>query len=174
MLAPHEKYSVAAECTDGAEAVAAIRNKQLDVVFLDIRMPELDGFQVLDALNAGALPAIVFVTAFDDYLLKAFDVNALDYLLKPFDRARFENTLARIEALVASRDQRRISDEMREFLSRLPASAASQYADRFAVKSAGDIYFVRTEEIDWIDSAGNYIALHAAGRKHLVRESINS
>jgi len=174
MLEAHDNYEVFAECKDGTEAVAAIRRKNLDVVFLDVRMPELDGFQVLEALGSGPLPVIVFVTAFDDYALRAFDVSALDYLLKPFDRERFEKTLARVEAQLSSREERKISAEMREFLTGLSQTPSASYAERFAVRSSGDIYFVRTEDIDWIDSQGNYVALHARGRKHLVRDTIKS
>jgi len=174
MLDGHDNYEVVAECKDGAEAVAAIRKQNLDVVFLDVRMPELDGFQVLEALGSGRLPVIVFVTAFDDYALRAFDVSALDYLLKPFDRERFEKALARVETQLSSREERKISSELREFLGGLSQTPSASYAERFAVRSSGDIYFVRTEEIDWIDSQGNYVALHARGRKHLVRDTIKS
>jgi two-component system, LytTR family, response regulator len=174
MLDAHDNYEVVAECKDGREAVAAIRKKNLDVVFLDVQMPELDGFQVLEALGSGHLPVIVFVTAFDDYALRAFDVSALDYLLKPFDRERFEKTLARVEAQLSSREERKISAELSEFLSGLSPTPSASYAERFAVRSSGDIYFVRTADIDWIDSQGNYVALHAGGRKHLVRDTIKS
>jgi len=174
MLATHENYDVVAVCKDGAEAVSAIRKKTLDVLFLDVRMPELDGFQVLEALGSGAVPVIVFVTAFEDYALRAFEVSALDYLLKPFDRPRFEQTLARVEARLASGEERTMSAELRDFLHGLSASQPPQYSERFAVKANGDIYFVRAEDVDWIDSAGNYVALHAGGRKHLVRDTIKS
>jgi two-component system LytT family response regulator len=174
MLQAHENYVVVAECRNGAEAVAAIREKSLNVVFLDVRMPELDGFQVLEALGEGSLPVIVFVTAFDDYALRAFDVSALDYLLKPFDRERFEKTLSRVEAQLSSRQERKVSVELREFLAGLSQVASARYVERFAVRVSGDIYFVRTDDVDWIDSQGNYVALHAGGRKHLVRDTIKS
>lgn len=174
MLAPHQKYEVVAECDDGAAALAAIRSKNLDVLFLDVRMPELDGFQVLEALGAGPLPVIVFVTAFDDYALRAFDVSALDYLLKPFDRARFDKTLARVEAQLASSDARKVSTELREFLSGFATGQSTAYAERFSVKAAGDIYFVRAADIDWVDATGNYVTLHAGGRKHMIRETLKS
>jgi two-component system LytT family response regulator len=172
MLEPHDNYEIVAQCKDGAEAVAAMREERLDLVFLDVRMPELDGFQVLDALGGGPGPAIIFVTAFEDYALRAFEVSALDYLLKPFDRARFERTLSRFEEQFA-RGNLGISEELRHFLTTLGAGA-EPYAARFPIKSSGDIYFVRAEEIDWIDAAGNYTALHVAGRKHLIRETMKS
>jgi two-component system LytT family response regulator len=172
MLAPHSNYEIVAQCKDGAEAVAALRRERLDLVFLDVRMPELDGFQVLDALGGAHVPAIIFVTAFEDYAIRAFDVSALDYLLKPFDRARFEKTLARFEEQF-ERGRAGISEDLRRFLTSLGAGTEA-YASRFPIKSAGDIYFVRAEEIDWIDAAGNYTALHVAGRKHLIRETMKS
>ena len=171
MLEPHDRYQIVAQCKDGAEAVAAIRKERLDLVFLDVRMPELDGFEVLEALDGGPAPAIIFVTAFEDYALRAFEVSALDYLLKPFDRARFEKTLARFEEQF-QRGQPGVSEELRRFLTTL--GDRTEYAARFPIKSSGDIYFVRAEEIDWIDAAGNYTALHVAGRKHLVRETMKS
>lgn len=172
MLEARDNYQIVAQCKDGAEAVAAIRKERLDLVFLDVRMPELDGFQVLDALGGGPAPAIIFVTAFEDYALRAFEVSALDYLLKPFDRARFEKTLARVEEQFR-RGKFGISEELRQFLGTLTAGGES-FATRFPIKSAGDIYFVRVDEIDWIDAAGNYTALHVGGRKHLIRETMKS
>ena len=172
MLSAHENYQIVAQCKDGAEAVAAIRRERLDLVFLDVRMPELDGFQVLDALGGGPTPAVIFVTAFEDYALRAFEVSALDYLLKPFDRARFEKTLAKFEEQF-QRGQPGVTEELRNFLSSLGARTDG-YVSRFPIKSSGDIYFVRTDDIDWIDAEGNYTALHAGGRKHLIRETMKS
>ena len=173
LLEGRKNYEIVAECRNGAEAAAAIRNDRLDLFFLDVRMPELDGFQVLEALGSGPAPTIIFVTAFDDYALRAFEVSALDYLLKPFDRARFEKTLARFEDQW-EKGRSGITEELREFLNGLGAGQTTAYAVRFPVKSGGDIYFVRAEDIDWIDSAGNYTALHAGGRKHLIRETMKS
>ena len=172
MLESRDDYEVVAHCKDGAETVAAIRKERLDLVFLDVRMPELDGFQVLEAVGGGPGPAIIFVTAFEDYALRAFEVSALDYLLKPFDRTRFEKTLARFEEQL-HRGRFGISEELRQFLATLGASN-NGYVSRFPVKSAGDIYFIRAEEIDWIDAAGNYTALHVGGKKHLIRETMKS
>ena len=172
LLAEKSNYEIVAQAKNGAEAVDAIRNERLDLLFLDVRMPELDGFQVLEALGSGQTPAIIFVTAFEDYALRAFEVSALDYLLKPFDRARFEKTLGRFEEQW-QKGEAGISKELRLFLSGLTASQPA-FTERFPVKSGGGIYFVRAEEIDWIDSAGNYTALHAGGRKHLIRETLKS
>jgi len=174
MLAGRERYSLVAECNDGAEALAVLKDQDIDLLFLDVQMPGLDGFQILESLGAAPLPMIVFVTAFDDYALRAFDVSALDYLLKPFDRDRFEKTLARVEERLAARHQGGISVELREFLTTLSTSAAPSHVSRFPVRANGEIYFVRAEDVDWIDAEGNYVALHAAGRRHLVRDTIKS
>ena len=137
-------------------------------------MPGLDGFQIVDSLGGAPLPIIVFVTAFNDYALRAFDVSALDYLLKPFDRERFEKTLVRVEERLTARQRGDMSAELREFLGTLSTPAAPNHVSRFSVRANGEIYFVRAEDVDWIDAEGNYVALHAAGRRHLVRDTIKS
>jgi two-component system LytT family response regulator len=174
MLEGRERYAVVAECNDGAEALAALTEHDIDLLFLDVQMPGLDGFQILESLGTAALPIVVFVTAFNDYALRAFDVSALDYLLKPFDRERFEKTLARVEERVAVRERGEVSVELREFLGTLSTPARPGHVSRFPVRANGEIYFVRTEDIDWIDAEGNYVALHAEGRRHLVRDTIKS
>jgi len=180
MLAERANYEIVAICKDGRETVAAIRDEKLDLVFLDVKMPELDGFQVLDAVETTYPPAIIFVTAFDEFALKAFEVSALDYLLKPFDKARFEKTLSRFEerwkekAEQAAAPDKSVSEELKAFLRSIALEKKEEFASRFPVKSNGNIYFVRTDDIDWIDAMGNYTALHSGGRKHLIRETIKS
>jgi two-component system, LytTR family, response regulator len=174
LLAGRERYTIVAECNDGVDAVAALSEHDIDLLFLDVQMPGLDGFQILAEPATAPLPIIVFVTAFSDYALRAFDVSALDYLLKPFDRERFEETLTRVEERLAGRQRTEISDELRGFLHRLSTTTAPAHVSRFPVRANGEIYFVRVEDIDWIDAEGNYVALHAAGRRHLVRDTIKS
>jgi two-component system LytT family response regulator len=174
LLAGRERYTIVAECNDGVDAVAALSEHDIDLLFLDVQMPGLDGFQILAEPGTAPLPIIVFVTAFSDYALRAFDVSALDYLLKPFDRERFEETLTRVEERLAGRQRTEISDELRDFLHRLSTTTAPAHVSRFPVRANGEIYFVRVEDIDWIDAEGNYVALHAAGRRHLVRDTIKS
>ena len=174
LLDGRERYAIVAECGDGAEALAALTQHDIDLLFLDVQMPGLDGFQILESLSAERFPMIVFVTAFNDYALRAFDVSALDYLLKPFDRERFEKTLARVEERLAGREKVEMSGELREFLRTLSTTAAPTHVSRFPVRANGEIYFVRVEDVDWIDAEGNYVALHAAGRRHLVRDTIKS
>jgi two-component system LytT family response regulator len=174
MLEGRDRYAIVAECHDGVEAVAALAEHDIDLLFLDVQMPGLDGFQILESVGTTRLPIIVFVTAFNDYALRAFSVSALDYLLKPFDRERFEQTLARVEERLASRQQTEISAELREFLHTLSTTAPLNHVARFPVRANGEIYFVRVDDVDWIDAEGNYVALHAAGRRHLVRDTIKS
>ena len=174
LLEGRDRYAIVAECVDGAEALAALTEHDIDLLFLDVQMPGLDGFQILDSLSSDPLPMIVFVTAFNDYALRAFDVSALDYLLKPFDRDRFEKSLARVEDRIAARQQGGIPVELRDFLTTLSTSAGPSHVSRFPVRANGEIYFVRAEDVDWIDAEGNYVALHSAGRRHLVRDTIKS
>jgi len=174
MLKEREGYTIVAECNDGVEAAAALARHDIDLLFLDVQMPGLDGFQILESADASPLPIIVFVTAFDDYALRAFDVSALDYLLKPFDRDRFERTLARVEERLTTRRAPGIPEELRELLRSLSATATPSHVSRFPVRTNGEIYFVRVEDVDWINAEGNYVALHTAGRTHLVRDTIKS
>jgi len=174
MLEGRDRYTIVAECNDGMEAAEALASDHIDLLFLDVQMPGLDGFQILESADAAALPIIVFVTAFNDYALRAFDVSALDYLLKPFDRDRFEKTLARVEQRLATRQKPGISEDLRELIRGISMIAAPSHVSRFPVRANGEIYFVRVEDVDWIDAEGNYVALHAAGRRHLVRDTIKS
>jgi len=174
MLRGREGYTIVAECNDGVEATAALASHDIDLLFLDVQMPGLYGFHILEAPDTAPLPMIVFVTAYNDYALRAFDVSALDYLLKPFDKERFEKTLARVEERLATRQASGISAELRDLIRGLSATAAPSHVSRFPVRANGEIYFVRVEDVDWIDAEGNYVALHAAGRRHLVRDTIKS
>lgn len=164
---------VAGEAGDGESAVRALAQSPHDLVFLDVQMPELGGFEVLDTLHAlrkddpnVRVPAVVFVTAYDEYALRAFDVHALDYLLKPFDVERFEKTLERAKLHMA-----RTNEELTAVLD--AHRRDSPYVERFVVRSRGRIVFVRTEEIDWVEAAGNYVAIHVGPRNHLLRETMS-
>ena len=142
------------ECGSGAEAVSEIRASRPELLFLDVEMPECDGFDVLELLGPDLPPAAVFVTAYDQYAIRAFEAGALDYLLKPFDNERFERALARAKERVAA------------------AQANPRKVDRIAVKSAGEIVFIRIPEIDWIEAADYYVALHVGPKSHLLRRSM--
>jgi two-component system LytT family response regulator len=154
LLRTDPEILVVGECGSGTEAVKAVREQKPSLLFLDVQMPGCDGFGVLEELGADAPPAVVFVTAHDQYALKAFEAEALDYLLKPFDNARFFRVLARAKAMLAQRP-----GEDRRF-------------ERIMIRSAGRISFLRAEEIDWIEAADYYSCLHLGARTHLLRRSM--
>jgi two-component system LytT family response regulator len=175
LLAPHPEFALAAECGDGAAAVEAITALRPDLVFLDVQMPELDGFEVVEALPEARLPAIVFVTAFDEYAVRAFEVNAVDYLLKPLREERFETALVRVAtrlARPADAAGATADGELRALIADLRARQG--FAERFVVRQGPRLTFVRPEAIDWIDAAGNYVRLHAGGQTHLLRLTLKA
>ena len=168
LLAGETAVEVVGECEEGAGAVESIRRLRPDVVFLDVQMPGLDGFDVVDALRPGEHPDIVFVTAYDRYAVRAFEVHAVDYLLKPFERARLRKTLERLAARTDGREAgRRVH-------AAVDSVRAQQPLRRVVVKSGGRIYAVRVEEIDCIQAAGHYLELRTAAAMHLVRDSIGT
>jgi two-component system LytT family response regulator len=161
---------VAGECADGRQAVAALRQDPPDLVFLDVQMPILDGFGVLEGLGAVRLPTVIFVTAHDRYALRAFEVHALDYLLKPFDRDRFQKALDRARAQL----QHNPMDVNQRLLALLAdVQEVRKPLDRLVIKSGGRVCFVRIGEIDWIEAAGNYLRLHVGRDVHLLRETMS-
>jgi two-component system LytT family response regulator len=163
---------VIGECGDGTEALQVIQGSKPDLVFLDIQMPELDGFGLLARLEGDPLPAVIFVTAFDEYALKAFEVHALDYLLKPFDAERLQAALQRARQWI----QRKQTGERDPRLGGLVADlrASPKPADRLAVKSGGRMILLKMGEIDWVESADNYVNLHVGKESHLLRETMNA
>jgi two-component system LytT family response regulator len=170
LLEEEPDLEVAGECADGRQAVEAIRAHHPDLIFLDVRMPELDGFGVLAALAEEPRPAVIFVTAYDRFALKAFEVNALDYLLKPFDRERFRKAVGRARALVGRDQGEEVREQLRALLEGAPGGR--KYLDRVVIKSSARVFFLRVEEIDWVEAAGNYLKLHAGGEAHLLRETM--
>ena len=169
-LADREDIIVAGEARDGAEAVDVILRERPDVVFLDVKMPELDGFEVIAALDGmsesgeAPMPAIVFVTAYGEFAVKAFEVRALDYLLKPFDRSRLDR------ALESARSRNAADPRLREVLAMLRTDERRH--ERFLIRSGQRMYFVSADDIEWADAAGNYVRLHANGRAHLYRNTM--
>jgi two-component system LytT family response regulator len=154
LLRRDPEIEVVRECGSGMEALAQIRGSKPDLVFLDVQMPECDGFDVLEMLGGDLPPAVVFVTAYDQYALRAFEAGALDYLLKPFDNARFELALVRAKDRIAQ--------------DRNPPPTL----EKFVVKSAGQVSFLKVSEIDWIEAADYYSCLHVGPRTHLLRRSM--
>lgn len=171
-LANERDVAIIAECRNGQEAVTAIKQQSPDLVFLDVQMPELDGFEVLAAIGAKRMPAVIFVTAYDKYALRAFEVQALDYLLKPFDAERFTRAMQRARLQLEQRTAADFSDRLQNLLDDLKPN--QKYKERLAIKSAGRIFFLNVAEIDWIEAADNYASLHVAGEEHLLRETMNS
>lgn len=145
-----------AECASGLDAIQEIRRSRPDLVFLDVQMPECDGFDVLELLGCDLPPAIIFVTAYDEYALRAFEAGALDYLLKPFDDARFGRALNRAK------------EKLAHYLA-----PKQRVLERLVVRSQGRVHFLRVADIDWIEAAGYYACLHVGSDTHLLRRSLS-
>ena len=171
LLKEDAEVEIVGECGDGQEAVEAITALHPDLIFLDIQMPELDGFEVLEALDPDTIPLVVFVTAYDQYALRAFQVHALDYLLKPFDKERFLEALVRVKGLLREKNGMQVTRRIVEMLD--SGKAERGHVGRIMIRAGGRITFVRVEEVDWVEAQGDYICLHSAGKKHLVREKIS-
>ncbi len=158
------------ECADGQTAVEAIERDQPDLVFLDVQMPELDGFAVLAAAKPARPPIVIFTTAFSQHALKAFEVHALDYLLKPFDRERVQVALDRARARLRQSQAGDLNERLAALLAEM--RPPTQTADRLVVKTSGKVMLVRTTDIDWIEAADNYVTLHVGAEVHMLRETM--
>lgn len=178
MLVAHRDIRVVAECADGEKALAAIKRHAPQLVLLDVKMPRLDGLALLQRLDPATRPLIVFITAHDAYALRAFQEHALDYLLKPFDQERFDQTMARVRQRLEQTEAAKLGQSVKRFLAASPAPAADPgatkpFAERIVVRDNGRVYFVGVREIAWLEASGNYVALHvASGRTHLVHETM--
>lgn len=187
LLAAERDVTIVGECADGRAAVDVLRRDEVDIVFLDVQMPGMDGFQVLQALSRDELPVVVFVTAYDTHAIRAFDANALDYVVKPFTDARFKTAMDRARRQAHERRLGKAGMELAQLVALLhgssslaPASASaeaetlrSRWIDRITVRSVGRVVYVRVTDIVWIGSADYYVQLHTAdGKSHLVRESM--
>jgi two-component system LytT family response regulator len=172
LLTREEWVDLVAECPNGTDTIEAIDRLQPDLVFLDVQMPGANGFDVIEAVGPARMPLVVFVTAYDHYALRAFDVHALDYLLKPFDRQRFHEALVRARQQLERRSGGDLERRLLELVQDL--KPASHRLERFVIKSGGRVFFVRADEIDWIEAAGNYVKLHVGSDAHLFRETMNA
>ncbi|HLM59736.1 MAG TPA: LytTR family DNA-binding domain-containing protein [Pyrinomonadaceae bacterium] len=173
MLEKHSSVEIVGECGNGKEAVTSILEVKPCLVFLDVQMPEMDGFTTLETLGAANLPQIVFVTAYEQYAIRAFEIHALDYLLKPFDQPRFDKAMARVEEKFADREQART--EQKQITALLENVAQkSPYLERLVVKTGGRIIFLKTTEVDWIQADDKYAHLHTNGKSHLVRQTLGA
>lgn len=170
-LRDEAEIEIIGECGNGADAVVSIKQMEPDLVFLDIQMPEKNGFEVIKSLNGKSLPTVVFVTAYDQYALQAFDVHALDYLLKPFTRERVHRAVSRAREQIEGRRFGTLDERLVTLIADLKSE--KKYLERLVVKSTGRVFFLKTDEIDWIEAAGNYVKLHVGRESHMIRETMN-
>jgi two-component system LytT family response regulator len=172
LLSRDPEVSAMREARDGREAVEAIRESNPDLVFLDVQMPEMDGFEVVRKIGPERMPHVVFVTAHDQYAIQAFEINALDYLLKPVIEERFVKALLRAKGRIRSN---LTADSNRQIIGLLETIASPRsYVKRLAVQSAGKTVFVNVEDIDWIQAAENYVELHAGQASYLLHVTMNT
>lgn len=178
LLGVDPEIEIIGECGSGLEAVNSIRRQAPDLLFLDIQMPGMNGFEVLARIEHVKIPAIIFVTAFDQYAVKAFEVHALDYLLKPFSDQRFEEALKQAKSHVELREINRLSQSLRALLEdhsegQTTTTKRKSYLTRFMIRSGGRVLFLNASEVDWIAADDYYIKLHVGGKAHLLRTSMN-
>jgi two-component system LytT family response regulator len=170
LLTAAPDVEVVAECANGRDAIQAIEASLPDLLFLDIQMPQIDGFEVLATIGVGRVPVVVFVTSYDQFALRAFEAQALDYLMKPFDDQRFDTTVQRARERLADRRGTDVDRRLRALLEEVRGSRG--YLQRLAVPLGNRNVFLRAQEIDWIGAERNYIRVYAGGRGHLLRESL--
>ena len=173
LLSGDRQIEIVAEARNGREAIEAISTHTPDIVFLDVQMPDMDGFEVLQALNLEPMPLVIFVTAFDRHAIRAFEVSAIDYLMKPFDRSRFAKALERAKAhLKRPSDDAADTSRIVRMLEEL--KSGRRYLERFAIKTSERVLFVRAEEVDSIEAEGNYVRINVRETSYLVRDTINN
>ena len=171
LLRQDKEITVIGECGSGSAAMELLERDKPDLLFLDIQMPEVDGFELLDALE-GAVPAVIFVTAYDKYALRAFDAQAVDYLLKPFNESRFQQALHRAKEKIGKAGSGHVNAELLSLLKDVQNGRKS--ADRLVIKSGGRVLFLKTTDIDYVEAAGNYLNLYVGKETHLIRETMQS
>jgi len=169
-LSRHDDVEIAAECANGREAIASIRAQQPDLVFLDIQMPEISGFDVIAEIGPERMPFVIFVTAYDTHMLEAFDVHAVAYLLKPFSDERFESALEHARSRIRERDAAGLASTLAALV--VPQPPAPAPLQRFTVPAGGRILFVRAADVDWIEASDYYVCLHAGGARHMIRDTM--
>ncbi len=170
LLNEEEDVEVVEVCANGKEAIDEINEQDPDLVFLDIQMPEINGFEVLQHIESDRVPAIIFVTAYDEYALKAFEVHALDYLMKPFNKARFRDSLQRAKNSIKSNGNTEVGEKIENLLEYLNPEQES--LSRILIKTSSRYFFLKADEIDWIESAGNYVRIHSGKNNYLIRETM--
>jgi two-component system, LytTR family, response regulator len=170
LLGSEQDFEVVGECSDGRAAIEAIRDERPHLVFLDVQMPEADGFTVIRAMGE-SMPAVVFVTAFDQYAVSAFEVHAVDYLLKPFNRKRFAEAVVRARQQIARVAEQRSDERLLRLLKDL--RTPRRYLTRFVVRCGGRLRLIDISQVDWIEAADNYVVLHAGTTAYTVRETMS-
>ncbi len=171
MLIGESDMTVVGECADGSEAVSVINDLHPDLVFLDVQMPEMNGLEMIRTLGPRRLPALVFVTAYDTYALQAFESEALDYLLKPFDPMRFHETLQRVRRRLGGQGGADLSEQIRHLADRF--GPAPQYLQRLVAKTEDRVQLVNVGDVDWLEAAGNYVCVHVGRQSHILRDSLS-
>jgi two-component system LytT family response regulator len=172
LLKDDQEIEIIKVCNNGEQASEMIQKLAPDLVFLDIQMPGMNGFEVLKSLKTEKFPQVIFVTAYDKYAIQAFEVHALDYLLKPFDTERFEEALNRAKEQIHQDRDRSINHGLFALLEEM--KSPPRYLERLVIKTSGRVFFLKTDEIDWIEAQGKYVSIHAGKDAHLVREGMNN
>lgn len=172
LLSADHEIEIVGDCRNGAEAVRSVLESSPDLMFLDVQMPGIDGFGVLDAIPPERCPLVVFVTAYDQYAVRAFEVYALDYLLKPFDHERFEKALGRAKDQLRKQRDGELSERIASLVKDL--KHPPKHLERLVIKNSGRVYFLKTDEIDWFEAEDNYVRLHVGKDSHLFRETLSS
>jgi two-component system LytT family response regulator len=174
LLAAEPGIEIIGECADGASAIQTIRRESPDLVFLDVQMPEADGLTVLQQVGVDRIPAVIFVTAYDQFALKAFEVHAVDYLMKPFEKDRFKTALVRAIERIQRRQTGDLSQRLSALLADVLPAQTPRGPERLAIKSSGRVVFIKVDDIDWIEAADNYVNLHVGKEQHLHRETMSA
>jgi len=172
LLGHEADITIVAECANGLDTLQALGRKSIDVMFLDVQMPGMDGFEILSALDPEGIPAVIFVTAYDKFAVKAFQVHAVDYVLKPIDRARFAHAVDRMRQEIGRRDRTVVDGNLAGLIKDLRSDRRSR--DRIAISRSGRIIFVEVAEVDYATAEGNYVKIHAKGETNLLRTSMNA
>jgi two-component system, LytTR family, response regulator len=174
-LESHADVTIVAACENGSEAIRAIREHSPDLVFLDVKMPGLTGFDVIESIGVERMPPVIFLTAYEEHALRAFRVAAIDYLLKPIDAGRLGKALERARTSIAQRQLLKRSQELSSVLDSVvkrAGSIAPDREDRIAVRSGGNIHFLPPQEITWVEAAGDYVTIHTSAQQYVVREAM--
>ena len=170
LLGKEPDFAIVSECANVEQAVASISSEKPDLVFLDVLLRDRTGFEVIDAIGAESMPLVIFATAYDTYTLQAFDVHALDYLLKPFDEARLQLSLSRVRKRLQTADNDHAA--LRDLLA--VVTSDRRHLQRLAVTHRDRVIFIRTAEVDWLEASGNYVTVHVGANSYLVRETLNA